>query len=108
MFKLSRAKIRSVGDCKIETIYSIDSGHEKTDAVKSTQLFLPGAFSRQLFVLFLVLKLCHVINWPWLWVSSPVWIPMGVFAVSFVAGFIAAGLEKLIKFMEKKYVSSKS
>ena len=23
---------------------------------------------------FIVLKLCHVINWSWLWVLSPIWI----------------------------------
>lgn len=27
-----------------------------------------------LLVVFIVLKLCHVINWSWLWVLSPVWI----------------------------------
>lgn len=28
-----------------------------------------------LFVIFLVLKLCHVIDWSWLWVLSPLWLP---------------------------------
>lgn len=27
-----------------------------------------------LFVVFLVLKLCKVITWSWLWVFSPLWI----------------------------------
>jgi hypothetical protein len=26
-----------------------------------------------LFVVFLVLKLCHVINWSWWWVTAPLW-----------------------------------
>ena len=26
-------------------------------------------------VAFIVLKLCHVIGWPWLWVLSPFWMP---------------------------------
>lgn len=27
-----------------------------------------------LFLIFLVLKLCKVIDWPWIWVLSPIWI----------------------------------
>ncbi len=27
-----------------------------------------------LTIAFIVLKLCKVINWPWLWVLSPIWI----------------------------------
>lgn len=38
-----------------------------------------------LFVVFLVLKLCHVISWSWLWITAPLWIPFGVFVV--FAGF---------------------
>lgn len=28
-----------------------------------------------LFIVFLVLKLTNVINWSWLWVTAPLWIP---------------------------------
>ena len=38
---------------------------------------LPGV----LFVIFLVLKLCGVIDWSWWWVTSPLWIAAGVVAV---------------------------
>lgn len=31
-------------------------------------------FSGLLTVAFIVLKLCNVINWSWLWVLSPIWI----------------------------------
>lgn len=27
------------------------------------------------FLAFLVLKLCHVIDWPWIWVTAPLWAP---------------------------------
>lgn len=27
-----------------------------------------------LFLIFLVLKLCKIINWGWLWIFSPLWI----------------------------------
>jgi len=31
-------------------------------------------FTGALTVLFIGLKLTHVISWPWLWVLSPIWI----------------------------------
>ena len=27
-----------------------------------------------LTIIFAILKLCHVINWSWIWVFSPLWI----------------------------------
>lgn len=32
-------------------------------------------------VAFVVLKLCGVINWPWLWVLAPFWIPLTIVLV---------------------------
>ena len=31
-------------------------------------------FTGALTIVFIVLKLCHVIEWSWLWVLSPIWI----------------------------------
>ena len=31
-------------------------------------------FTSVLTIVFVVLKLCKVINWSWLWVLSPLWI----------------------------------
>lgn len=38
-------------------------------------------FAGLLALAFIVLKLLHVIVWPWLWVLSPIWIPPTVFLV---------------------------
>lgn len=35
-------------------------------------------FGAILFIVFLVLKLTSVINWSWLWVTSPLWIPFAL------------------------------
>jgi len=40
-------------------------------------------FTGSLTVAFIVLKLTHVIEWSWLWVLSPIWIPIA---------FVLAGL----------------
>lgn len=35
-----------------------------------------GGLPTLLLVAFIVLKLCKVITWSWLWVLAPAWIPM--------------------------------
>lgn len=40
-----------------------------------------------LFLIFLVLKLTHYIDWSWWWVFSPLWIPVVVVVV--MAGLAA-------------------
>jgi hypothetical protein len=35
-------------------------------------------FGGVLFIVFLVLKLTGNINWSWWWVTSPLWIPLGI------------------------------
>lgn len=40
-------------------------------------------FTGLLTIVFITLKLCGVIDWPWLWVLSPVWISLALVAVVF-------------------------
>lgn len=35
-------------------------------------------FFGALTLIFIVLKLCNVINWSWLWVLSPLWLPFSI------------------------------
>lgn len=39
-----------------------------------------------LFLVFLVLKLCKVINWSWWWVTAPLW---GILLLPFIILFIS-------------------
>ena len=43
-----------------------------------------GSGNTLLQIAFIVLKLCKVIDWPWIWVLAPTWI-----AVLLCVGFIA-------------------
>lgn len=44
-----------------------------------------------LFVVFLVLKLTHIIDWSWWWVTAPLWIPIGfVIALTVLLGVLSA------------------
>lgn len=43
-----------------------------------------------LTVVFITLKLCHVINWSWWWVLAPSLIPLAIFLIALVIfGLIA-------------------
>ena len=43
-----------------------------------------------LFIVFLVLKLTHVIDWSWWWVTSPLWIGFALTLVLLLVGGILA------------------
>jgi hypothetical protein len=45
-----------------------------------------------LFVTFLVLKLCGVVKWSWLWVFAPLWLPAIIVLLVFLVLLLA--LEK--------------
>ena len=54
-------------------------------------------FCGLLTIVFIVLKLIGVIDWSWLWVLSPVWIPFA-FSVLFIGiVLIAAWIRKKVK-----------
>ena len=37
-----------------------------------------------LLIVFIVLKLCHVIDWSWWWVLAPFWIPLLIAIIAIV------------------------
>ena len=43
-----------------------------------------------LTLIFVVLKLCKVIDWSWVWVLSPIWISLALAAVILVIFYIVA------------------
>ena len=36
-------------------------------------------------IIFIVLKLCKVITWPWVWVLCPIWISLIIVAIMIIA-----------------------
>lgn len=50
-----------------------------------------GLVPALLGVAFVILKLCKVINWSWVWVLAPFWIPL---ALSLIIIIIAALLTR--------------
>lgn len=45
-----------------------------------------------LFIVFLVLKLCNVIDWSWWWVTAPLWIPIGLVFLIFIVAVIVIAI----------------
>lgn len=57
-------------------------------------------FTGALTIAFIVLKLCGVIDWSWVWVLSPIWIVASICAVIIVVAIFSAcviGLAKRAK-----------
>lgn len=44
-----------------------------------------------LFIVFLVLKLCKVIEWSWWWVFSPLWIVAAFIVLIIIVAYIVKG-----------------
>lgn len=44
--------------------------------------FFGGGFLVALSITLIILKLCHVIMWPWWWIVSPIWITAGCILVA--------------------------
>ena len=47
-----------------------------------------GSFPTLLTIAFIVLKLCNVITWSWLWVLAPLWIPTAIAILGLLFVFI--------------------
>ena len=58
-----------------------------------------GGILPLLLVAFIVLKLCNVITWSWIWVLAPLWGPMvlGIIAICIIAILILFGITKYRK-----------
>jgi hypothetical protein len=64
------------------------------------------SFTSLLAILFIGLKLTGVINWSWLWVLSPIWIPIAIvisIAIALLAFYMLSGffLSNLSLFFDK-------
>lgn len=52
-------------------------------------------------VAFVILKLCHVIEWPWVWVTAPFWVPVAIVLAILLVLAILKGLVRLTKWIGK-------
>lgn len=66
---------------------------------KSTNISTNGGigFLGALTILFITLKLTHVIDWSWWWVLAPLWIPVAVVLGIIVIVAIVMLIVKVVK-----------
>jgi len=72
------------------------------DDKQQAAVTVPGVgFAGLLAVLFIGLKLGHVIDWSWIWVLSPLWLPaavvLAVVLVVFLAYLVGSALWGLVR-----------
>lgn len=51
-------------------------------------------FCGLLTIAFIVLKLCKVISWSWLWVFSPIWLPLALAITFIVVAMVIISIRK--------------
>ena len=59
-------------------------------------------FCGLLAVAFIVLKLTGVIDWSWLWVLAPIWIPTAITIASIVIVLIVVRAKETLRAMERR------
>lgn len=60
------------------------------------------SLSTLLGVTFIVLKLCNVIDWSWIWVLAPFWIPVSIAIAFFVLIAMITGFIAIVSLCQKK------
>lgn len=61
-----------------------------------------GIFWTLLAVAFIVLKVTHLIDWPWVWVLAPIWIPVGIVLAAIVVVLIVVLTKETIRSLERR------
>ena len=61
-----------------------------------------GIFWTLLAVAFIVLKVTHLIDWPWVWVLAPIWIPVGIVLAASVVVLIVVLTKETIRSLERR------
>ena len=64
---------------------------------KKVTISIGGFFTTLLGIAFIVLKLCGQIDWAWVWVLAPIWVPYALALVFLVIGCICILIAKLIE-----------
>ena len=61
-----------------------------------------GIFWTLLAVAFIVLKVTCLIDWPWVWVLAPIWIPVGIVLAAIVIVLIVVLTKEALRALERR------
>jgi Flp pilus assembly protein TadB len=74
-------------------MFEKDEKNRKNNEVRYTSI----GFGDLLALAFIILKLCGVISWPWVWVLAPIWIPLALVLGILIVFIIVLGISNLRK-----------
>lgn len=75
---------------------------DNNNSNKNVTVSLGGGFTGLLTIVFIVLKLIGQIQWSWIWVLSPLWIPIALFLAIIIVILLACLIVGLIdNYVEK-------
>ena len=60
------------------------------------------SFSSVLFFIFLVLKLCGIIDWSWWWITVPLWGGLALILAGYLIFLIVVGILAFITRLKRK------
>lgn len=58
--------------------------------MKNDNIVIKGgaSFTEILQIVFIILKLCHVVEWSWIWVLAPTWISLVIAIIVIIIAII--------------------
>jgi hypothetical protein len=69
---------------------------------KSVRVSSGISLSGLTFIVFLVLKLCGVIDWSWWWVTAPLWGPFALLIAGLFIYIMIAAIIALVRYCIRK------
>ena len=70
--------------CKEKEKETPQTGKDISMEEQKEKVVSRNSFTTLIAVAFIVLKLCKVIDWPWIWVLAPIWIPLTLTFILFI------------------------
>lgn len=61
-----------------------------------------GIFWTLLAVAFIVLKVTHLIDWPWVWILAPIWIPAAIALAAIVVVMIVVLTKEALRALKRR------
>ena len=61
-----------------------------------------GIFWTLLAVAFIILKITNLIDWPWVWVLAPIWIPLGIALAVIVVVLTVVLAKEVLRALERR------
>lgn len=76
---------------------------DNNNSNKNVTVSLGGGFTGLLTIVFIVLKLIGQIQWSWIWVLSPLWLPWGIIIAIILLMLLIGLIWNLISWVKDRW-----